>query len=314
MKPQIAKVLNMLGGKPISPLNVSYTQDSGNINNSVNNSNNRNYNNNNSVTNNNNNSVTNNNNSVNNSNNYNNSVRNSNSGNTNNSVNNSNDNSRNVTNSGNTKNSGNVTKIGNTVITHNYAAPAQSQVAAIVKRNFFVLPVQFPKNLAASFGTSERRNMQDIIKLALRTVPNSRISGKRKPKKADSRIYSAIVKFKENRVKNPQHAGVSVVKGLFGSIGDKLTEGIEPFVTVIDVEVSISSENRQTGDTIRETGRAYIRTDKFEDTPSAYREALANAVTDGANRLTSRIVGDVPEPWRKPKLFETASNDTDRND
>ena len=77
MKPQIAKVLSMLEGKPIPPLNVNYSKDSGNINNSVNNtnSNNRNYNNNNSVTNNNNtvnnNAVNNNNNSVNNSNNYN---------------------------------------------------------------------------------------------------------------------------------------------------------------------------------------------------------------------------------------------------
>ena len=189
MQPHIARVLGMLSGNPIPPVAERRT----NISDNTINSGNTNIRGSNNIT-----------------------VGNNFSGN-NNTIG-SNNNSGNVSNSGNISHSGNTTQI----ITNNFAAPTPQSVAAI-PRNFFVMPVELPDSLAVKFGTMEQRNLRDIIGLALRTVPNSRISSKNAPLETDDRIYSAIVKFKENRVKNPQFEGAQIAKGLFGKLGAQLT-------------------------------------------------------------------------------------------
>jgi hypothetical protein len=61
--------------------------------------------------------------------------------------------------------------------------------------------------------------------------------------------------------------------------------------------------------TTTETGHGYLKVSDFKSRNAATRHAADTAFSDGAKRLATRLLGNVPKAWEQPKMFKEDSDE-----
>ena len=66
----------------------------------------------------------------------------------------------------------------------------------------------------------------------------------------------------------------------------------------------VVAKDQTTGMTTTETGRGYLKVSDYQSRNAATRRAVDAAFADGAKRLATRLLGDVPKDWEQPIIFK----------
>jgi len=148
----------------------------------------------------------------------------------------------------------------------------------------------------------------DKIHRALKVVPSSHVVRKGAVAPTDTLVNASIMKLDYVNIKNPNYAssmaGAALMQGLFGGIGQAMASRVREHEVVVDVEVMVVAKDQTTGMTTTETGRGYLKVSDYQSRNAATRRAVDAAFADGAKRLATRLLGDVPKDWEQPIIFK----------
>ena len=138
--------------------------------------------------------------------------------------------------------------------------------------------------------------LTDIVRNALRAVPNAVVISERPGGEDDVVVSGSVLKFAQRQEPNPDYQTAKIAAAFFGGLAAAATANIPPSHTLIDVEVLISAQDAATGETFSESGYANVKADsRYVNPTQAGFDALQTAVTQAARRLVVRLTGGTPQ-------------------